>query len=155
DPKRERSRRDDRGPKRSRHHALIGGRRLTNVWQLFNLAGRAAIVTGGGSGLGRQFALALAEAGAGVLVAGRRLANCALTAERIRAGGGRAVATSVDVMDRVQVQAMADRALVEFGQIDILINNAGINRRHPVVSQPVEQWREVMETNVTGTVFCC
>src|SRR5947207_15876914 len=96
------------------------------VADLFDLSGKNAVVTGGGSGLGRQFAEALAEAGANVLLCARKIERCEETAAAIGAAHGvKALAQSCDVRDPEQVQAVVARAEQELGAVDILVNNAG------------------------------
>jgi 2-hydroxycyclohexanecarboxyl-CoA dehydrogenase len=92
------------------------------------LAGKTAIVTGAGQGVGRGIALALAAEGAAVVVAGRTLEKCARTADEIAAAGGRALALACDVGLREQVDAVVGRTLAAFGAIDILVNNAHTSR---------------------------
>lgn len=128
---------------------------MATVRQLFDLRGRTAIVTGGGSGLGRIMALGLAEAGANVVVVGRRLERCQATARAIEAQGGTALAVSADVTDPEQVRAMVARALDRFGAVEVLVNNAGSHRHYPVVEQPLPEWRAVYEVYVTGAFLCC
>jgi NAD(P)-dependent dehydrogenase (short-subunit alcohol dehydrogenase family) len=101
--------------------------------QQFNLTGRAAIVTGGSKGLGEAMAAGLASAGADVLLISRNEAEANAAAERIAADyGHRAVGMAADVAQPDQCEAMAERALSEFGKIDILVNNAGVNIRGPI-----------------------
>jgi gluconate 5-dehydrogenase len=95
------------------------------VTPLFDLRGRVAIVTGGGSGLGRQMAHGLAEAGADVVVCARHLDRCELVAEELRALGVRTLALRCDVRDQAEVESVVDRTLHELGSIDVLVNNAG------------------------------
>ena len=127
---------------------------MTSAPALFDLHGRVAIVTGGGTGLGRQMALGLAEAGARVVVVGRRLERCQSTADAIEALGGQALALAVDVTDVEQTLEMARGTLDAFGRIDVLVNNAGGHRHHPVVSQPLDEWRAVLDVYVTGAFLC-
>lgn len=100
--------------------------------KLFDLTGRAAIITGGSKGLGAAMAEGLASAGANVLLTSRHAEEAAEAAAQIEADyGTRAIGMAADVTDADQVTAMTERALSEFGKIDILINNAGINIRVP------------------------
>jgi NAD(P)-dependent dehydrogenase (short-subunit alcohol dehydrogenase family) len=119
--------------------------------QQFNLTGRAAIVTGGSKGLGEAMAAGLASAGADVLLISRNEAEANAAAERIAADyGHRAVGMGADVAQPDQCEAMAERALSEFGKIDILINNAGVNIRGPIDELTYEQFRDVQRVNVDG-----
>src|SRR6187397_2728299 len=87
--------------------------------------GRVALITGGGTGLGRAIALDLARCGADVVLAGRRREPLEKTAAEIAAGGARALVVTADIREEEQATALVDRALEEFGRIDILVNNAG------------------------------
>jgi gluconate 5-dehydrogenase len=124
------------------------------VHELLSLHGRVALVTGGGSGLGRVFALALAEAGADVVVAGRREERCEATAHAVRDLGRRALAVQADVTDEAQVRLLVERALAELGGADVLVNNAATSHRGEVTTLPADRWRQVLETNVTGAFLC-
>jgi gluconate 5-dehydrogenase len=104
--------------------------------------------------LGAVFALALAEAGADVVVTGRRHAPCAATAAAVREVGRRSLALAVDVTDEGQVRTMVERVVGELGTVDILINNAAISYRAPFTTVETERWRSVLETNVTGAMLC-
>ena len=117
----------------------------------FSLTGRAAIVTGGSKGLGQAMAAGLASAGANVLLTSRHAEEAAATAKDLTSDFGcKAVGISADVTRPDDVQAMTDRAVHEFGRIDILINNAGINIRGPIDEITYEQFRQVQDINVNG-----
>jgi gluconate 5-dehydrogenase len=119
---------------------------------LFDLSGRNAIVTGGGSGLGRHFAEALAEAGANVLVCARKVDRCEEAADAIAAGFGvRALAEACDVRDPEQVRRAVERAERELGPVSILVNNAGTSWGAPAEDHPLDGWRKVLDVNLTGT----
>jgi NAD(P)-dependent dehydrogenase (short-subunit alcohol dehydrogenase family) len=119
--------------------------------QQFNLTGRSAIVTGGSKGLGEAMAAGLASAGADVLLISRNEAEANAAAQRIAADyGHRAVGMGADVAQPDQCEAMAERALSEFGKIDILVNNAGVNIRGPIDELTYEQFRDVQRVNVDG-----
>lgn len=123
--------------------------------KLFDLTGRAAIVTGGSKGLGRAMADGLASAGADVLVASRHEDESAMAAREIAANHGRrALGLQVDVTSPEQVEAMVQRAIAEFGKIDILINNAGINIRGPIDEITYDEFRQVQQINVDGLWLC-
>jgi NAD(P)-dependent dehydrogenase (short-subunit alcohol dehydrogenase family) len=124
--------------------------------KLFDLSGRAAIVTGGSKGLGEAIAEGLASAGANVLITSRNGEQAVAAAERIAEDYGRkAVGFAADVCHCDDVAAMAERALEEFGRIDILVNNAGINIRGPIDELPEDDFRRVQQTNVEGVWRCC
>lgn len=125
-----------------------------NVLSMFDLAGEKAIVTGGGQGLGKEMALALAEAGADVLVVQRRVEVAEKVAEEIRSMGRDAHAMSVDVSDAESVESMVRTALDRFGQIDILINNAGIGQRAKVEEMLEKDWDRMMDIHLKGTFLC-
>ncbi len=117
----------------------------------FDLTGKAAIVTGGSKGLGEAMAAGLASAGADVLVTSRNGEEAAAAAKRIVDDFGyRAVGIESDVTSAENCEALVMRALDEFGRIDILINNAGINVRGPIDELSYEQFRQVQQINVDG-----
>ncbi len=122
-----------------------------------NLDGRVAVVTGGGTGLGREMALALAEAGAAVVAAGRREGPIEETAGLAAASGGRALAVPADVTDSAQVARMVARTMDEFGKVDVLVNNAGMVRDQggvPIWEIDDREWRRVLDANLTGAFYC-
>jgi len=122
--------------------------------ELFDLAGRVALVTGGGSGIGRQMAQGLAEAGADLALCGRKQERCEQTAEELRALGVRALGLRCDVRDPAEVQAVVDRTSSELGRIDILVNNAGTSWGAPAEDYPLEGWQKVIDVNLTGVFLC-
>jgi NAD(P)-dependent dehydrogenase (short-subunit alcohol dehydrogenase family) len=115
------------------------------------LSGKAAIVTGAGSGIGRAVALRFADEGASVLVADVAADSAEGVAEEIRARGGRAVAFAVDVSDPAQVGAMAARAIAEFGGVDVLMTAAGVLSFGSVTETDPQAWNRVIGINLTGT----
>ena len=122
----------------------------------FDLSGRVALLTGGAGGLGLVFARALAGAGATVALLGRRLDAAQSAADAIAAEfGGRALAIAADVTDQEQVQAAVAQVQREAGKLDILVNSAGVNFRKPTLEFPLEEWRRIVEINLTGTFLCC
>ncbi len=114
-------------------------------------AGRTAIVTGGGRGMGRAIALRFAELGANVTVAGRHIETLASTAEEIEGLGAKALAQVTDIRDTTQVEAMVAATLERFGRIDFLINNAG--GQFPARPSEISDrgWRSVVDLNLNGT----
>ena len=120
------------------------------VQQLFDLSGRTALVTGGGRGIGRHIALGLAEAGADVVVASRKLHNCEETARRIEALGRRSWVIPVDMASESQIEDLADRALAAVGRLDVLVNNAGVIWGAPTLEYPMKGWDRVFDVNVRG-----
>lgn len=121
----------------------------------FDMTGRVAIVTGGSKGLGTAMAAGLASCGADLLLTSRHADEAEAAAAEIAENyGHRAVGIASDVTDPVEVEAMVLRALEEFGKIDILINNAGINIRGPIDELTYEEFKQVQEINVNGVWLC-
>jgi NAD(P)-dependent dehydrogenase (short-subunit alcohol dehydrogenase family) len=118
--------------------------------ELFSVAGRVAVVTGGSSGIGQGMAAALAGAGARVVLVARDEARLDLAAEGLRAAGGEAARVSADLADRAAVERAADAAAAPFGSPDILVNCAGVNLRPPLGSLTEEQWDLTMAVNLTA-----
>lgn len=119
-----------------------------------NLAGKVAIVTGGGQGMGKVFCLGFAEEGARVVVADINGETARQTAEDIRGKGGTALPIKVDVSNWEDVCNMVSKTLEEFGQIDILVNNAGIRGMANVEDFPEELWERDINVNLKGTFYC-
>ena len=119
------------------------------------LEGKTAIVTGAARGIGRGIATAFAAEGAGVACADLNEAGAQAVADAISADDGRAIALAVDVTDFALVEAMTRRVLDEFGGIDILVNNAGIDTIGTVVEMSLEQWQQMIDTNLTSVFYCC
>jgi citronellol/citronellal dehydrogenase len=116
------------------------------------LEGQTAVVTGGGSGLGRVIAEALARAGADLLLAARRIERCETAAKEIHAATGRRVeAAFVNIRERDTVEALDARAHELFGRVDILVNNAGGQFPQPARDFKPKGWQAVIDTNLTGT----
>ncbi len=122
---------------------------------VFDLTGKTALVTGGGTGLGRAMALALAEAGADVVLAARRMEKLEAAAEEIRALGRRAAAVGLDVTDPASVEASVARAEEALAPVDILVNNSGISGEGWAAELPLERWEQVMATNLRGAFLMC
>ncbi|WP_055563407.1 SDR family NAD(P)-dependent oxidoreductase [Streptomyces atriruber] len=117
-------------------------------------AGRTALVTGGGSGLGRAIALAFAAEGANVVVAGRTEAPLKETVELMEGAGGKALAVTADVSRSADLAALVAAAVDRFGSLDVAVNNAGILRAgQPVAELPEEDWRTMLDINVTGVLL--
>ena len=120
------------------------------IKELFDLSGRAAIVTGGSRGLGREMAEGLAEAGAALMLCARREEWLTPTLKEMRARGFRVEGLVADVSRPGDVQAVVDRALAAFDKIDILINNAGVTWGEDPEAMPLEKWQKVIDVNLTG-----
>ena len=120
---------------------------------LFDLSGQVAVVTGTSRGLGQYFARALARAGADLVLTSRRRESLAEFEAEIRALGRRTVALELDVRDHDSIQRMAAEAEQAFGQIHILVNNAGCNVRKPALEVTWDDWNLVVETNLRGSFF--
>jgi len=118
----------------------------------FDLTGRVAIVTGGGTGIGRGAALVLAEHGADVVLAARRTEPLASTAAEIEALGRRAVTVPTDVTDADACQRLVAAALAELGRVDVLVNNAGGAGTKPISTWTDEEWQQVVALNL-GSVW--
>ena len=118
---------------------------------LFNLEGRVAIVTGGSVGLGRQMAEGLAEMGANLVLCARKQQRCEQAAAELSQLGVKVLALGCDVKDPASIQSVVDATVKEFGQVDILFNNAGTSWGASVEEMTLEQWHKVIDTNLTGT----
>ncbi len=125
-----------------------------NHQQMFSLAGWVAVVTGGGGGIGTAAAVALAAAGADVAVLGRNIAKLRDAARAVEGEGRRALAVEADVTDEASVDGARDAVLAAFGRADILFNNAGITSPKLLADLPLEEWRRVIDVNLTGAYLC-
>ena len=121
----------------------------------FDLTGKCAVVVGGTSGLGRAISLGLARAGADVVAASRRAEEVERAASEIEAIGRRSLRLTVDVRDRVSVQALHDAARDSFGRVDVLVNAAGLTMRVPTIECSEEDWARILDINLTGTLRAC
>jgi 3-oxoacyl-[acyl-carrier protein] reductase len=120
---------------------------------MFSLKGRVALVTGASSGLGVQFARALADNGAAVALVARRADRLKTLKDEIEGKGGRAIAIEADVTDRAAMTRAFDAAEKVFGTVTILVNNAGIAHGGRAVEMPPEEWRKVLSTNLDAVFF--
>jgi NAD(P)-dependent dehydrogenase (short-subunit alcohol dehydrogenase family) len=119
------------------------------------LAGKVAVVTGGGTGIGAGICDALAQAGASVVISpNKNVEGAQRTATSLRAAGAAVVVQACDVRDNDQVQSLFDTALREFGRVDILVNNAGITEPHPLLEMTVDEWDRTLDINLRGMFLC-
>jgi NAD(P)-dependent dehydrogenase (short-subunit alcohol dehydrogenase family) len=123
--------------------------------QLFSLEGKVAVVTGGTSGIGRALSLGLADAGADVIATARRQQQVEDTANEIEARGRKTLRLASDVADRASLEQLLVAALEAFGKVDILVNCAGTIKRTPTLTMPEEEWKAIIDTNLTGTLRAC
>jgi NAD(P)-dependent dehydrogenase (short-subunit alcohol dehydrogenase family) len=124
-----------------------------NVLERFSLAGRVALVTGASSGLGAGFAVAMAQAGADVVLAARRRAGLDATGREVEKLGRGALAVETDVTDPAACQAAVRAAVEEFGHLDVLVNNAGLGTAVPALRETPEQFRQVIDVNLLGAYW--
>jgi NAD(P)-dependent dehydrogenase (short-subunit alcohol dehydrogenase family) len=125
------------------------------VLDAFDLTGRLSVVTGANRGIGRALAIALAEAGSDLALLVRRPESAQSLLEELRELGVRAEVFSADVTDRTAVGQAADQIATTFGSVDVLVNNAGTCVHKPALEVTEQEWREVMDVNVTGVWNCC
>lgn len=119
------------------------------------LDGKVAVVIGGTSGIGRAIAHGLADAGADVVPTSRRLEQVELTATEIEERGRRSVRAASDVSDRDSLQRVLEETIKALGKVDILVNSAGRTKRAPTLDFSEDDWNDIIETNLTGTLRAC
>jgi NAD(P)-dependent dehydrogenase (short-subunit alcohol dehydrogenase family) len=121
------------------------------------LKDRVAIITGGGTGIGKAISLAFAKEGAAVVITARTLARLEEVAKDIKSRGGKAKAIQTDISDHEQVKRMVAQTIDEFGQIDVLVNNAarGTYNNADVADMKLDEWHESLAINLTGAMLCC
>ena len=122
---------------------------------LFDLSGKVAVVTGGGTGLGKGIAAGLAEAGARVVLVARRQAVVEEAAAEIRAAGGSAEGVAMDMTRFAELPAFFQGVSERCGGLDILVNNAGTNRRNSCLEYTERDWDTVMDINLKAVFFAC
>jgi gluconate 5-dehydrogenase len=123
---------------------------MPSVQELFSLAGRVAIVTGGSRGLGEEMAAGLAEAGAALTICARREQWLTPTLERFAERGFRVEGLVADVANPADAQAVVDKTMATYGRVDILVNNAGITWGARPEEMPLDKWQKVIDVNLTG-----
>jgi NAD(P)-dependent dehydrogenase (short-subunit alcohol dehydrogenase family) len=122
--------------------------------EIFDLGGRVAIITGGGTGIGAATALLLAQRGADLVLAGRRVELLQATAAEIRnATGRKVIAMPTDVREADQAEALIAGTLAEFGRLDILVNNAGKGTMKPLATMPIDRWQQDISLNLNAAYF--
>ena len=119
------------------------------------LNGKVGVVIGGTSGIGRAIARGMAEAGADVVPTSRRMEQVEATAKEIEERGRRSLRITSDVSDRSSLQRVLDESVKAFGKVDILVNSAGRTKRAPTLDFSEEDWNDILETNLTGTLRAC
>ncbi len=120
------------------------------VNELMDLKGKVAIVTGGGRGIGKFIAEGLAEAGADLVIASRKVQKCEEACTDLGALGVKALAVKCDTSSEEDIKTLVDTAMKEFGKIDILVNNAGITWGAPTLQFPLDKWDKIFAVNVRG-----
>ena len=123
------------------------------VLERFSLAGKVALVTGASSGLGAGFAVALAQAGADVVLAARRRDGLEAACREVEKLGRSALAVPTDVTDPEACRALVQTAIGRFGRLDVLVNNAGMGTAIPALREPPEQFRQVIDVNLMGAYW--
>jgi gluconate 5-dehydrogenase len=121
------------------------------VMDLFSLEGQTCIVTGGATGLGQQMAVGLAEAGSNIVICSRKLERCQDTAHEIESLGVKALAFRCDLNQEEEIDRVVKETIKEFGRIDVLVNNSGRTWGASVEELKVEDWKKVIDLNITGT----
>jgi NAD(P)-dependent dehydrogenase (short-subunit alcohol dehydrogenase family) len=119
------------------------------------LDGRIAVVVGGTSGIGRAISMGLAEAGADVVASARRPEQVEETAAEIEARGRATLRLTCDMQDRGSLERLLAETVARFGKVDILVNSAGRIKRAPTLTFPEDEWRDIIDTNLTGTLRAC
>ncbi len=117
---------------------------------MFDLSGTVAIVTGGGRGIGRFIATGLAEAGANLMLASRKLESCQKAAHELSAYGVKALAVKCDMGNIEDIGKLVTATMDSFGRLDILVNNAGVTWGAPTLDFPLERWEKIFDVNVRG-----
>lgn len=117
---------------------------------LFNLEGKVAIVTGAGRGIGRELALGFAKAGADLVICSRTLSELEQLAQEMKAIGSRVHIVRCDITNPEEIEQVVDETISRFERIDVLVNNAGITKKHAAEDFPLEDWNYIIQVNLTG-----
>ena len=134
---------------------IVLGFQGRSVLERFGLTGRTALVTGGGQGIGRALAHALGEAGASVIVADIELRRADTVVDELKGKNIPALAVQADVADQTQVRAMVAAVVDRFGQLDISVNNAGVNYNSAAEDTALDEWDRTFAINLRGLFICC
>jgi NAD(P)-dependent dehydrogenase (short-subunit alcohol dehydrogenase family) len=127
-----------------------------NTLDLFRLDGQVVLITGGTKGLGREMALAFSEAGATTVICSRTQADCTSVAKDISDKTGNTCSgVSADVTEESEVDTLFQKVIDDFGKLDVVVNSAGMNIRHPVEDFPLDEFKQIVDVNLTGTWLCC
>jgi len=127
---------------------------IMSIYNLFDISGRKALVTGAARGIGRVLAMALAEAGCDVSILGLHLEGAETLAREIRRLGRKSIAIEADVAEKDQVDKAFADTVKELGRLDICVNNAGVSIQKPIEEMPEEDWDNIMDTNLKGVFLC-
>ena len=122
---------------------------------LFDLTGRIALVTGASRGIGESIAKTLAASGAHVIISSRKIEGCQIVADAITAEGGSAEAMACHIGDMEQISGIFSAIKEKHGKLDILVNNAGINLDNLAIRLTEEDWKKVIDINLTSTFLMC
>ena len=125
------------------------------AYTALQLDGKVAVVVGGTSGIGRAIAHGMAEAGADVIATSRRAEQVEALAAEIEQRGRRTARLTSDVADRASLQHLLEASVAAFGKVDILVNSAGRTRRAPTLDFSEQDWHDIIDTNLTGTLRAC
>lgn len=128
---------------------------IAQTGDIFSLAGRVAIVTGGTSGIGLALAAGLARYGARIVIAGSSGEKCAAAVQELQGQGITVLGIPTDVAAPAAVQALVEHTVAEWGQIDILVNSAGVSQGVPALEMTPEEWRRVVAVDLDGAFYCC
>jgi gluconate 5-dehydrogenase len=125
------------------------------IQELFSLEERVAVVTGGGRGIGKFIAKGLAEAGASVVLASRKIVNCIAAAKELEALGVKALPVKCDLEKVEDIDNLVKKTMESFGRIDILVNNAGLTWGAPTLEYPLDKWEKVINVNLRAVFLLC
>ena len=124
-------------------------------YKALELTGKTAVVIGGTSGIGRAISIGLADAGADVVASARRQQQVDETAAEIESCGRKTLRLASDMQDRASLERLLAETVAKLGKVDILVNSAGKIKRAPTLTFPEDEWRDIIDTNLTGTLRAC